>query len=91
MIAKVAWGFAVAAWGLEALAGSPIPAMVLGDLQEIGRWFGSAPDELPPTNQGLHAVMAWVTEDGRRLVRVKLFGQLGGPDYVVVVVADTST
>src|SRR6266567_5281192 len=26
MIAKIAWGFAVAAWGLEALAGSPIPA-----------------------------------------------------------------
>jgi hypothetical protein len=34
--------------------------------------------------------MAWVTEDGRRLVRVKLFGQLGGPDYVVIV-ADTPT
>jgi hypothetical protein len=88
MIAKIAWGFAVAAWGLEALAGSPIPAMVIGDRQEIGRWFGSAPDELPPTSEGLHAVMAWIAEDGRRLVRVKLFGQLGGPDYVVIV-ADT--
>src|SRR6266516_1308795 len=85
MIAKIAWGFAVAAWGLEALAGSPIPAMVLSDREEIGRWFGGAPDELPPTNEGLHAVMAWVAEDGRRLVRVKLFGQLGGPDYVVIV------
>jgi hypothetical protein len=85
MIAKIAWGFAVAAWGLDALAGSPIPAMVLGDRKEIGRWFGSAPDDLAPTTQGLHAVMAWVTEDGRRMVRVKLFGQLGGPDYLVIV------
>jgi hypothetical protein len=59
--------------------------MVLGDRKEIGRWFGSAPDELPPTSEGLHAVMAWVNEDGRRVVRVKLFGQLGAPDYVVIV------
>jgi hypothetical protein len=85
MIAKIAWGFAVAAWGIDALAGSPIPAMVLGDRKEIGRWFGGAPDELPPTSEGLHAVMAWINEDGRRLVRVKLFGQLGGPDYLVIV------
>jgi hypothetical protein len=85
MIAKIAWGFAVAAWGLDALAGSPIPAMLLGDRREIGRWFGSAPDELPPMGEGLHAVMAWVAGDGRRLIRVKLFGELGGPDYVVIV------
>jgi hypothetical protein len=35
--------------------------------------------------EGLHAVMAWVAGDGRRLIRVKLFGELGGPDYVVIV------
>jgi hypothetical protein len=82
-VAKVAWCFAVAQWGLDALSESPLPGLIVADASEIGRWVGGdtgTSDRI----EGLHMVETLI-DSGRREVNVHLFARLGAPVYRVVI------
>jgi hypothetical protein len=81
MLAKIAHGFAAAAdlGDVESFLVGPMFA----DDESIGEWVGGAPDVTLGT-EGLHAVNVRVI-DGQVQVRIRLFAQLGGPEYLVVV------
>jgi hypothetical protein len=80
MIGKIGFGFAVAA-DLGSVA-TDLPACLRADDESIGWLVGGAPDiSLPET--GLHAADVSVV-DGIVHVRVRLFAQLGAPEYLVL-------
>lgn len=80
MIGKIAHGF-VAAANLGDVA-TELPSLLRAPGEAIGWSVGGAPDILL-TEPGLHAVGLAVI-DGVVQVRVRLFAQLGGPEYLVV-------
>jgi len=80
MVGKIAHGFAAAAdlGDVE----SNLPAAVLAEDESIGWWVGGAPNKTIK-DEGLHGFGVYVI-DGVVHVRVRLFAQLGGPEYLVV-------
>lgn len=80
LLAKIAHGFvAIADIGdVEAF----LPGPMFASDESIGRWVGGAPD-MKVVAEGLHGVCLEVIE-GEIHVRVRLFAQLGGPEYLVV-------
>lgn len=80
MVGKIAHGFAAAA-DLGDLQ-SDLPAAVLADDESIGWWVGGAPN-ITIKGEGLHGGSVSVI-NGVVHVRVRLFAQLGGPEYLVV-------
>lgn len=80
LLAKIAHGFvAVADVGdVEAF----LPGAMFASDESIGRWVGGASD-MKVAAEGLHGVRLEVIE-GEIHVRVRLFAQLGGPEYLVV-------
>jgi hypothetical protein len=81
MIGKIAHGF-VAASDLDDVA-TGLPAAILASDESIGWYVGSAPDVTITARDHLHVVEVHVV-DGMVQVRVRLFAQLGGPEYLVL-------
>ncbi len=80
MLGKIAHGF-VAASDLGDVA-TELPAAIFEDAESIGWWVGGAPD-VTVSGDGLHGVHVSLV-DGMVQVRVRLFAQLGGPEYLVI-------
>ena len=80
MIGKIAHGFAAAA-DLGSVE-TELPAFLRNDGESIGWLVGGAPD-ISLTKAGLHAAEVRVI-DAVVQVRVRLFAQLGGPEYLVL-------
>ena len=80
MIGKIAHGFAAAA-DLGSVE-TELPAFLRADDESIGWLVGGAPD-ISLTQPSLHAADVRVI-DGVVHVRVRLFAQLGGPEYLVL-------
>ena len=80
MIGKIAHGF-VAASDLGPIE-TRLPAAILESGESIGWFVGGAPD-ITITKAGLHGVEVHVI-DGMVQVRVRLFAQMGAPEYLVV-------
>jgi hypothetical protein len=80
LLAKIAHGF-VAAADLGPIETS-LPNSILEAGESVGWWVGGAPDETIGT-EGLHGVRILVV-DGIVNVRIRLFAQLGGPEYLVI-------
>jgi hypothetical protein len=80
MLAKIAHGFVAASelGDVEAF----LPRPLFSQDEEIGRWVGGAPD-ISVGSDGLHGVNLAIS-NGIILVRVRLFAQLGGPEYLVI-------
>ena len=85
MLAKISLGFAVVSYGLDALEDAYERPAILGQRDDIGMWVGSPSDQLITEESGLHVIETMIPEGGIASVRVKLFAQLGGPEYEVVV------
>lgn len=80
MLAKIAHGFvAVADCGAVECF---LPGPMFAKDESIGRWVGGAPDITVPA-EGTHGVRIDLV-DGELHVRIRLFAQLGGPEYLVV-------
>lgn len=86
MLAKVAYGFAVAAVGCDLNQFEDVYVLpaILGRSDDVGRWVGGVEDEEPAAVSDLHRINLTV-RDGDVLVRVRLFAQHGAPEYLVVV------
>lgn len=86
MLAKIAYGCAVAAVGCD-LSGFEdvyvLPA-ILDRSDDIGRWVGGMGNDQSPPESDLHFVKFYV-DDGDLRVPVRLFARFNAPEYVVVV------
>jgi len=80
LLAKIAHGF-VAVSDLGDIE-TYLPRAMFASDESIGRWVGGA-QEMKVAGEGLHGVHVEVI-DGEIHVRVRLFAQLGGPEYLVV-------
>jgi hypothetical protein len=81
LLAKIAHGF-VAGAGIDGAIGTELPSAMFAEGEVVGWWVGGAPDITLPED-GLHAVGTSVA-DGNIHVRIRLFAQLGGPEYLVI-------
>lgn len=85
MIAKVAYGFAVGRHGVDSFANVYVLPCILGEKNDVGRWVGCLKGGQDNTTyDGLHGLS--IGFYGHKVaVHVRLFGQLGGPEYIAVV------
>jgi hypothetical protein len=87
MIAKIAWGYTVAQYGLDAIEPTVI-AVILGTDHHVAHWVGSPEPGWTlfdtPSPADLHVCVV-VREDGWVLSGIQLFGPQGAPEYQVVV------
>lgn len=87
MLAKIAWGFTVDRFGLDAIEPS-ILGLILGTDDDLGRWVG-----FPATGKSAFAgppdvtfrATVYASEAGDVIAAIQLFGPHGGPEYQVVV------
>ncbi len=84
LIAKVAYGVAVADFGLEGIENAYVLPAILGESSDIGRWVGCDGLTMIKNRQHLHTVSRSVV-NGEIIARVCLFAKFGAPEYVVVV------
>jgi hypothetical protein len=86
MLAKIAYGCAVAALGcdLSRFEDVYVLPVILGKSDDIGRWIGGVGNDQPPPESDLHYVKFYVN-DGDLRVHVRLFARFNAPEYVVVV------
>ncbi len=81
MLAKIAYGYAIAIHGLDAVRSSPLKQIILGTSERIGYWIGMG-DPTPQVGKTFNRVRLEKT-NGWLLAKIILFS--GMPEYVVVI------
>lgn len=84
LIAKIAYTFVVADVGLSGIEAAYVLPAILGEADDIGRWFGCDEMEYITDSQYLHGVTMQVI-NREVIVRVRLFANSHTPEYIVVV------
>ncbi len=97
MFAKIAYGFAVAHFGVDDVEDLGIVSAIMGETDDIGKWVGCVPtDEKFAPNTVLHSWQLGIessyeidapkeTVKGRLTYKISLFSLFGTPEYTVVV------
>ena len=96
MIAKIAYGFAVAHFGLDDIEELGIVSAIKGETDDIGKWVGCVVDEKFALNSVLHSWQLQInasyeigapkeTISGVLIYKICLFSLFGTPEYTVVV------
>jgi len=96
MIAKIAYGFAVAHYGIDDIEDLGIVSAILGETDDIGKWVGCVDDEKFAPNTVLHSWQLQINAsyqidkpresmDARLLYKISLFSLFNTPEYTVVV------
>ncbi len=93
MIAKIAYGYCVAHFGLQAVRTSYVLPAVLGVTDDIGTWVGSTAGKRlelspPPNGRILHRIRTDVV-DGDIVAYVRLFAWAVPEEEYIVVIAST--
>jgi hypothetical protein len=84
MLAKIGYGFAIAAYGVEGFEEVYVLQSILGKTDDVGMWVGCPTDYLAEVSSNLHE--AQVGTSGRDVhVRVRPFASCRGPWYQIVV------
>ena len=84
LLAKIALGFAVAAYGAKVIEHAYIRGAVLDQSKDIGKWVGCFSRPAPEAN-ALHQVRLSIERDNNIHAYVRLFARYGTPEYVIVV------
>jgi hypothetical protein len=84
LIAKVAYGVAVANLGLDIIEEAYVLPAIRGESNDIGRWLGCDGREQIIDSSYLHGIRMAVV-NGDIIARVRLFAQFGAPEYIVLV------
>jgi len=84
LLAKIALGFAVAAYGPRVIERAYIRQAILGESEDIGKWVGCI-SRPPAAANVLHEVKLGIGRDNNIHASVRLFAQYGTPEYLVVV------
>ena len=84
MLAKIAYGFAVAFFGINNFEEVYVIPAILGKKNDVGRWVGCADDIKLDVGKYLHHIdLSAINREV--IVRVKLFAIFDVPEYLVVV------
>jgi HNH endonuclease len=85
-IAKMALGYGVERYGLAAFEDIYVRSAILGDSDDIGRWVGcSDRRELPVRKESAISVGFRIIPGDDLVVKIKMFTQFDGAEYVGVV------
>lgn len=84
-IAKMAYGYAVERYTLEAFEKVYIIQSILGEVNDIGRWVGCPNSREFPVRDCIVSVGFKIIPERDLIVRLKMFAQFDGAEYVVVV------
>lgn len=85
MIAKIAYGYAVAKLGLNHIVAPLIVPAILGQLEDIGQWVGTVQEANPaPISNALHLVKVF-HEGNFVIAAVSLFTLQPAPIYMVAI------
>jgi hypothetical protein len=84
LLAKIALGFAVAAYGPKVIEHAYIRQAILGQSEDIGKWVGciGRPPQAPNV---LHEVKLGIDRDNNIHASIRLFARHGTPEYRVIV------
>ena len=84
-IAKMAYGYAVERYGLDAFEEVYPLAAMLGESDDIGRWVGCSDRRELPVRQCIVSVGFKIIPGDDLVVKVKMFPRFDGAEYVVVI------
>jgi hypothetical protein len=96
MIAKIAYGFAVAQFGIDDIEDLGIISAIKRETDDIGKWVGCVVEEKFAPSTVLHSWQAQIqgsyqiddpkaTMEARLLYRISLFSLFNTPEYTVVI------
>ena len=92
LLAKIAYSYAVATYGLIPFENVFVLPLILGDADDASHWLGSAEFRLESERRGAPIGLAslwiphpWDSKKQLLAVRIKLFAQSGATGYEVVV------
>lgn len=96
MLAKIAYGFAVAHFGIDDIEDLGIVSAIKGETDDIGKWVGCVDGEKFMPNNVLHSWQLEIESSyqidgpreeitGRLIYKISLFSLFGTPEYTVVV------
>lgn len=85
LIAKIAYGFIVAQFGLDSMEESFLPKIITGEDEQICKYVGTCTDKIMRAENTIHNIMMNVNEKREIMVRIKLFSFTDAPEYLVVV------
>ena len=84
MLAKIGYGFALAAFGLDSFEEVYVLPSILGTIDDVGRWVGCPQEHLAEPSPYLHVARIG-TSGSEVIASIRLFSSSGGPHYRVVV------
>jgi len=84
LLAKIALGFATAAYGAKIIEHAYIRRAILGESDDIGRWVGCFNRPAAKTNS-FHQVGLSIERDDNIHAYVRLFARYRTPEYLIVV------
>lgn len=84
-VAKMAYGYAVERYGLDAFDCVYVLPAILGESDDIGKWVGTSDRREFPIRQCHISVGFKIIPLDDLVVRIKMFPQFDGAEYVVVV------
>ncbi len=84
-IAKMAYGYAVERYGIDAFEKVYVLPAILGDSNDIGRWVGCSDRRELPIRQCIISVGFKIIPNDNLIVKIKMFAQFDGAEYVVVI------
>ena len=85
MIGKIAYGFAVAHFGLENIDEAWVLPAILGKTKDIDQWVGCDIEEKPVKEEAMHAIRIKTRKDRSIVGMVVLFSQIKTQPYAVAV------
>ena len=81
LLTKIAYGYAVLVYGVDAFEDNYALAIILGNTDEIDKWVGSEPSTI-----GNEDIFINLEKSGRKIIaKIRLFGTRKVPTYIVVV------
>jgi hypothetical protein len=84
-IAKMAYGYAVERYGLSAFEEVYVLPAILGQANDVGRWVGCSDRRELPVRRCFISVAFRIFPDRDLLVKIKMFPQFDGAEYITVV------
>jgi len=84
-IAKMAYGYAVERYTLNAFEEVYTVSAILGETDDIGRWVGCSDRREFPVRQCNVSVGFKIISGNELIVKLKMFPQFDGAEYVVVI------
>jgi hypothetical protein len=84
-IAKMAYGYAVERYSLNAFEDRYVVPAILGEANDIGRWVGCSDRREFPVRDCTVSVGFKIISRNELIVRLKMFAQFDGAEYIVVI------